>query len=81
MSVLRELGAILGLFHKEPKNAASDEGEDGQVVDGLMKVLIDLRAQARAKKDFATSDTIRDGLSGVGITLQDLKEGTTWEKA
>lgn len=79
MSVLRELGAILGLFLKAPKKS----GDDGasQTVDGLMKLLIELRAKARASKDFATSDAIRDGLSAVGITLQDLKEGTGWEKA
>ncbi len=78
MSVLRELGAILGLFLKAPKR--TDEGGSTEVVDGLMKLLIDLRAKARASKDFAMSDTIRDGLTAVGITLQDLKEGTTWEK-
>lgn len=79
MSVLRELGAILGLFLQAPK-PADDDGA-GQVVDGLMQLLIQLRATARGNKDFATSDAIRDGLSKVGITLQDLKEGTTWEKA
>lgn len=79
MSVLRELGAILGVFLKEP--AAMDSGGDVEVVDSLMQLLIELRAKARASKDFATSDTIRDGLTAAGITLQDLKEGTTWEKA
>jgi cysteinyl-tRNA synthetase len=79
MSVLRELAAILGLFLKQPKKS----GDDGssQVVDGLMKLVIEIRANARANKDFATSDTIRDGLAAVGITLQDMKDGTTWEKS
>ncbi|MEZ6134974.1 MAG: cysteine--tRNA ligase [Pirellulaceae bacterium] len=79
MSVLRELGAILGLFLKPPKKT----GDDGasEVVDGLMKLIIQIRANARQNKDFATSDTIRDGLAAVGITLQDMKDGTTWEKA
>ncbi|MEM7474382.1 MAG: cysteine--tRNA ligase [Planctomycetota bacterium] len=79
MSVLRELGAILGLFIKRPKTAGGDG--DGDVVEGLMQLLIKLRADARSNKDFATSDAIRDGLGAVGITLQDLKEGTTWEKS
>ncbi len=78
MSVLRELGAILGLFVKPPKKTG---GGDTQLVDGLMSLLIELRANARKNKDFATSDLIRDGLLKHGITLQDLKEGTTWEKA
>ncbi len=79
MSVLRELGAIMGLFLKAPKKTGDDSAS--ATVDGLMKLLIELRAKARTNKDFATSDAIRDGLSGAGITLQDLKEGTTWEKA
>lgn len=79
MCVLKELGAILGLFINPPA-ARGDDGA-GAVVEGLMELVIKLRTEARANKDFATSDTIRDGLSTLGITLQDLKEGTTWEKA
>lgn len=79
MSVLRELGAILGLFIKPPKASGGDG--DGDLVDGLMELIIKLRADARAKKDFETSDTIRDGLGALSVTLQDLKEGTTWEKS
>jgi len=79
MSVLRELGAILGLFLKPPKKSNADESS-AAVVDGLMQLIIAIRANARKNKDFATSDTIRDGLATVGITLQDMKEGTTWEK-
>ena len=78
MQVLRELAAILGLFVKPPKKVG---GGDTQLVDGLMALLIELRANARKNKDFATSDLIRDGLLKHGITLQDLKEGTTWEKS
>jgi cysteinyl-tRNA synthetase len=79
MSVLRELGAILGLFIKPPKKSG-DEGSS-QLVEELMQLLIKLRAEARASKNFATADSIRNGLTALGITLQDLKEGTTWEKA
>lgn len=77
MRLLRELGSILGLFLKAPKRT---EGGDKQLVDGLMALLIELRAKARGKKDFETSDLIRNGLTQQGISLQDLKEGTTWEK-
>ena len=77
MRVLRELGAILGLFVKAPRKVS---GGDTQLIDGLMGLLIELRANARKNKDFATSDLIRDGLLKHSITLQDLKEGTTWEK-
>lgn len=79
MGVLRELGGLLGLFIRPP----SEGGDDGasEVVEGLMQLVIKLRADARANKDYATSDVIRDGLGALGITLQDLKEGTSWEKA
>lgn len=79
MSVLRELGAILGVFIKPPKRSAG--GGDGKLVESLMQLLIQLRANARKNKDFATSDLIRDGLAQQRIKLQDLKEGTTWEKS
>ena len=43
----------------------------------LIQLLIDIRASARANKDFATSDKIRDDLSEMGITLKDDKSGKT----
>ncbi len=47
-------------------------------VDDLVQLLIDLRAQARAKKDWATSDLIRDRLNAMGIALEDSPSGTLW---
>ncbi len=46
-----------------------------------MQLIIKLRADARGKKDFATSDVIRNGLNEVGIALQDGKDGTQWTKS
>lgn len=45
---------------------------------GLMQLIIDIRKAAREKKDFATSDQIRDTLTKLRIQLKDGKEGTTW---
>jgi cysteinyl-tRNA synthetase len=79
LDVLCGLGRVLGLFQPgdaaalEARPAASDE-RLGQV----MALVIELRAQARAKRDFATSDLIRDRLKAAGITVQDGKDGTTW---
>jgi cysteinyl-tRNA synthetase len=47
---------------------------------GMMELIMDLRLDARNKKDFAASDAIRDRLSKLGIALKDTKDGTTWEK-
>ncbi len=58
---------------------AEDAGSDQQLVDGLMQTIIGLRQEARARKDFATSDVIRDSLSKLNIVLKDGKEGTSWE--
>ena len=43
-----------------------------------MRLLIDLRAEARKNKDFSTADRIRDGLSEIGVTIEDRKDGTGW---
>jgi cysteinyl-tRNA synthetase len=50
----------------------------GALVDGLLQTIIDIRKQARANKDWATSDKIRDELAKLHITLKDGKEGTSW---
>jgi len=44
----------------------------------VMDLVLTLRQQARANKDWSTSDQIRDGLSAAGIVVKDGKEGTTW---
>ena len=75
--MLRELAATLGLFRKPPQEKAS--GDDA-VVGKLMNLFIELRAEARKKKDFATADRIRNGLADMGITLEDRPGGTDWVK-
>jgi len=76
---LRELTSVLGLFRQAPVEAA-DAGADSQLSSQLMQLLIDLRAEARKKKDFATADTIRNRLTEMGITLEDRPGGTEWSK-
>jgi cysteinyl-tRNA synthetase len=74
---LRELTAILGLFRSVP---AQRGGGGDTLVPKLMKLMIELRADARAKKDFATGDKIRNELTALGITLEDRKGETEWRK-
>lgn len=52
-------------------------GDDG-ALDGLMQLIIDIRADARNRKDWGTSDKIRDALKALHLQLKDGKEGTTW---
>ena len=78
LSILRELSALLGIFMK-PVPKASGSDSSAAIVSGLMELVLKLRAEARARKDFATSDAVRDGLGAIGITTQDGKQGTTWQ--
>jgi cysteinyl-tRNA synthetase len=61
---------ILGL-----QNPGGDSADNGKL-DGVMQVLIDLRKQARGRKDWATSDAIRNQLATIGIQLKDEKDGS-----
>ena len=75
-TVLRELALTLGLFQKplqEKESAGSNE-----LVSKLMNLLIELRANAKKAKDFATADLIRNGLKDCGVTLEDRPESTEW---
>ena len=74
-ATLRELSAILGLFLKPIEEPT---GDDDALVGKLMNLLIEIRAESRKKKDFATADKIRDDLEGLGITLEDRKGETGW---
>ncbi len=48
------------------------------LLDPLVQLIIELRANARAAKDYAASDKIRDGVAACGILLEDSAQGTTW---
>jgi cysteinyl-tRNA synthetase len=63
---------ILGL--RNDQTSASDD------IDDVMNLVIKLRNEAKANKDFVTSDRIRDELNSIGIQLKDSKEGTLWNK-
>lgn len=56
----------------------SEKTTNNQTLEGAVQLLINLRNQARANKDFATSDQIRDELQAVGIQLKDGKDGTSF---
>lgn len=74
-AVYSELGGgVLGVIPQSTA-ASGDAGREA----GLVQLLIDMRMQARARKDFAASDNIRDSLRALGIVLEDGKDGTTWK--
>ena len=65
---------ILGL-QREDNGNAEREAAFGAAVD----LLLDLRAQAKAAKDWATSDKIRNALAELGFLVKDTKDGATWK--
>ncbi len=75
VTVLRELSSLLGLFRSPPARAT---GGDDALVGKLVELLIEVRADARKRKDFETADRIRDRLGEVGVVLEDRPDGTDW---
>jgi cysteinyl-tRNA synthetase len=53
----------------------SISGQENEALNGIMQLLIDIRKEAKTKKDFATSDKIRNQLNALGILLKDEKGG------
>ena len=53
-------------------------GAEGETLSKVMELVLDLRAQARAEKNWGMSDKMRDGLKDAGIVVKDGKDGTEW---
>lgn len=70
LQTFMELGGVLGLFfHKEVEELSEE----------LLKILVDVREKARAQKLWEISDSIRDRLKDIGVTLEDSPQGTRWK--
>jgi cysteinyl-tRNA synthetase len=77
---LKSLAAVLGVLQLEP-DAFLQAGAVGKVDAAEVEVLIAARLQARADKNWAESDRIRDQLTAMGVVLEDGKGTTTWRLA
>ncbi|WP_342243072.1 cysteine--tRNA ligase [Pseudomonas sp. OTU5201] len=77
---LKTLGGLLGVLQLE-SDAFLRAGAEGKVDAAEVEGLIQARLRARAEKDWAESDRIRDQLSAMGVVLEDGKGGTTWRLA
>jgi len=65
---------ILGL--KDESSGLGDE----KFTDDLVKVILDLRQEAKSRKDWQASDKIREELTKLGITIKDRKDGVDWDR-
>ena len=63
---------VLGLVDEQSQSGS------GGVLNGVVNMILDMRKQAKANKDFAASDQIREKLNSFGIEIKDTKEGTEW---
>lgn len=66
---------LLGLY---PENSA--DSADKELLDAVIQILLEQRQEAKARKDYAASDNIRNKLTALGIVVKDTKDGSTWEK-
>ena len=77
MTLLKELSLILGVFREPRQKAVS--ADDG-LLDGLMQLVIQIRADARKNKNFPVADLIRNKLNELKITLEDRTDQTLWRR-
>jgi len=80
-SSVRGMLAVLGLDPLDPRwhtGGSAAEARLTSVVDALVSTLLEQRTAARAAKDFATADAIRDQLKAAGVEIEDTPQGPHW---
>jgi cysteinyl-tRNA synthetase len=81
-AALRDMGGVLGLLQQPPSEYLKRGVGEAQLSDSQVDALIEARRAARAMKNFAESDRIRDVLASAGIALEDKPDGATgWRRA
>lgn len=78
--LFNEMADILGIL-VQIRQGKTDCAEDAALVEKLMGLILKMRQQARAKKDWATADQIRDDLSEIGFTIEDGPQGARWKRS
>ena len=84
ISAGEQVRAMLGVLGVDPlgekwQEIAAESGAEHDALDTLVRAELDIRAKARAEKDWATADAVRDRLSAAGIVVTDTPAGAEWE--
>ena len=81
LAQVRAMLSVLGLDPlSEPWTSTDTQSERmREIVASLVEVALDQRQSARARKDYATADALRDGLEKAGIAVEDTRDGPRWE--
>lgn len=77
---LKKLKDVYKVFVFDILGLVDIEEDDSEAFDKVMRLIIDIRANARKSKDWSTADLIRDSLNSAGINIKDGKDGSEWSK-
>lgn len=83
---LEQIATFTGVFCREllglsmRRGGSELSGADDEAFDAVMQLVIELRAEARTNKDWATADRIRDQLQKAGVRIEDGPQGTTYKR-
>ena len=76
---LKELAGVLGLLEQDPETFLKGDANDDEAAE--IEALIKQRNEAKAAKNWAVADEVRDKLKAMNIVLEDTPNGTTWRKS
>jgi cysteinyl-tRNA synthetase len=84
MDLFKDFNGVMGLFQVDPDSGRilldGDDKGGSSLTEGLINLIIEIRQEARKKKDWAVADRIRDGLKELGVVLEDTPQGVRWKK-
>jgi cysteinyl-tRNA synthetase len=75
----RELSEVFRIFIHDIFGLREEEGSGSEKLAGVITLLLDIRQEAKARKEWSVSDRIRNRLNELGVTVKDRKDGYDWE--
>lgn len=69
---------VLGMNPADPQWRPAADGAEARALDALLQAMITQRAEARANRDWASADRLRDAIAAAGVVLEDGPDGTHW---